>query len=114
MPASIYKLDPVRDLPYAFEFFATPVGHQSPGLQRVLHVFRGEPLKDKYVLVVTKPHERWQLACLSGERGKPLTYLDTFYTCLLAAERDIFRRRWKDFTGADLPVIPVEDHHRSC
>ena len=113
MPASIYKIDPVRDLPYAREFFTTPVGHQSPGLQRVLHVFRGEPLKDKYVLVITKPHEQWQLARLSGERGKPLARLDTFYTCLLTAERDIFRRRWRDFTGDDLPFA-AEDSHSSC
>jgi hypothetical protein len=114
MPASIYKVDPVQDLPYAREFFANPVGHHSPGLQRVLHVFRGEPLKDKYVLVTTKPHEQWQLARLSGERGKPLTLLNTHYTCLLVAERDIFRRRWKDFTGEDLPFISSEDSHRSC
>jgi len=105
MPASIYRIDPVRDLPYAMEFMTTPVGHQSPGLQRVLHVFRGEPLKDKYVLVTTKPHTEWQLARLSGERGKPLTRLDVFYVCLLEAERDIFRRRWRDFTGQNLPPI---------
>ena len=68
----------------------SPVGHHSPGLQRILHVFRGEPLKDKYVLVTIKPHKEWQLARLSGERGKPLTRLDTFYTCLKEAERDVF------------------------
>ena len=34
MPASIYQVDPIRDLPYAEEFFANPVGHQSPGLRR--------------------------------------------------------------------------------
>jgi hypothetical protein len=105
MPGSLYKIDPVADLPYAEEFFANPVGHQSPGLQRVLHVFRGEPLQNKYVLVTTQPHAQWQLARLSGERGKPLTLLDTFYTCLLTAERDIFKRRWKDFTGEDLPFV---------
>jgi hypothetical protein len=103
MPASIYQVDPIRDLPYAEEFFANPVGHQSPGLRRVLHAFRGEPLRDKYVLVTVTPHARWQLARLSGQRGKPMTLLDTFYTCLITAERDIFRRRWKDFTGAELP-----------
>jgi hypothetical protein len=102
MPAYIYKIDPVRDLPYAEEFMRVPVGHQSPGLQRVLHTMRGEPLKDKYVLVPTRPHQEWQLARLSGERGKPLTRLEVFYTDLLEAERDIFRRRWKDFTGQDL------------
>lgn len=106
MPHSIYPLDPVRDLPYAEEFFLTPVGHQSPGLRRVLGVLRGDTLKDKYVLVAVKPHAQWQLAKLSGERGKPLTRLDIFYTCLRDAERDIFRRRWKDFTGEELSLKP--------
>ena len=105
MPASVYKVDPMRDLPYAAEFFANPVGHQSPGLRRVLNAFRGEPLRDIYVLVTVEPHAKWQLARLSGERGKPLKLLDTFYTSLLAAERDIFRRRWRDFTGEELHVV---------
>jgi hypothetical protein len=104
---SIYRVDPIRDRPFAAEFMKNPVGHHSPGLQRVLHMFRGEPLKDKYVLVTIKPHKEWQLARLSGERGKPLTRLDTFYTCLKEAERDVFRRRWKDVTGQDL-VLPAE------
>ncbi len=114
MPASLYKIDPVTDLPYAEEFFANPVGHQSPGLRRVLNVLRGEPLQNKYVLVATKPHAQWQLARLSGERGKPLTLLDTFYTCLLTAERDIFRRRWKDFTGDDLPFVVDMQQPQPC
>jgi hypothetical protein len=109
MPASLYKIDPVGDLAFAAEFFANPVGHHSPGLQRVLNLFRGEPLHDKYVLVTTKPHAQWQLARLSGERGKPLTLLDTFYTCLLTAERDIFRRRWEDFTGEELPFVASKE-----
>ena len=102
MPASIYKIDPVRDLPYAAEFVQTPVGHQRPGLQRVLHALRGAPLAGKYVLVVTQPHREWQLAQLSGERGVPLTRLQVFYTDLLEAERDIFRRRWLHATGETL------------
>ncbi|MFA5956508.1 hypothetical protein [Hyphomicrobium sp.] len=106
-PPSIYRVDPIRDLPFAAEFMKKPVGHHSPGLQRVLHVFRGEPLKDKYVLVTVKPHEQWQLARLSGERGKPLTRLDAFYACLEEAERDVFRRRWRDVTGREL-AIPAE------
>jgi len=102
MPASIYKIHKVNDLPYAAEFMRAPVGHQSPGLQRVLHAMRGEPLAGKYVLVVTKPHVEWQLAQLSGERGRPLARLEVFYTDLLEAERDIFRRRWLDATGERL------------
>ena len=32
-------------------------------------MFRGEPLKDKYVLVTIKPHKEWQLARLSGHNN---------------------------------------------
>ena len=101
MPASIYKIHPVNDLPYAAEFMRVPIGHQSPGLQRVLHAMRGEPLASKYVLVVTKPHAQWQLAQLSGERGTPLTRLDVFYTDLLEAERDL----WIELGGVLNPDV---------
>ncbi len=106
-PPSIYRVDAVRDLPFAEEFRRKPVGHHSPGLQRILHVFRGEPLKDKYVLICTKPHKEWQLARLSGERGKPPTLIDKHYTCLKEAEWDVFQRRWKDFTGQELVLPPA-------
>ena len=102
MPTSKYRVDPVRDLPFAKEFEQNPVGHHSPGLQRVLNVFRGEPLQGKYVLVTIKPYACWQLARLSGRRGQALTRLDQFYTSLLEAERDVFRRRWQDVTGEAL------------
>lgn len=108
MPPSIYRIDPKRDRIYAEEFRRTPVGHHSPGLQRVLHAFRGEPLRDKYVLVCTKPHKEWQLARLSGERGKPVTLVNKFYQNLEEAEWDVFQRRWKDFTGEDLE-LPAAD-----
>jgi len=106
MPGSVYRIDPEKDLPFAVEFMATPIGHHSPGLQRVLHRLRGEPLAGKYVLLVVKPHRQWQLARLSGVRGAPLTTLDCFYTDLLAAERDVFRRRWEELTGEPLG-LPV-------
>jgi len=109
MPPSIYHIDPERDRVFAEEFRRTPVGHHSPGLQRVLHVFRGEPLSGKYVLFCTKPYTEWQLARLSGERGKPLKLENKFYASLEEAEWDVFQRRWKDFTGHDLVLPPVEE-----
>jgi UDP-N-acetylmuramate-alanine ligase len=84
------------------EFLRQPVGHHSPELQRVLNVFRSEPLRGKYVLVCTVPHRQWRLARLSGERGKPVTLLDDVFTDLVEAEREVFRRRWKQHTGSDL------------
>jgi hypothetical protein len=102
MAKSTYRIDPVMDLPYAREFMATPVGLHSPGLQRVLNVLRGEPLAGKYVLIEITPHEQWRLARLTGERGQPVRLLDTEFTDLAAAEREVFMLRWKEHVGHDL------------
>jgi hypothetical protein len=102
MTQSKYRIDPITDLPFAREFMASPVGLHSPGLQRVLNVMRGEPLAGKYVLVEISPHQQWQLARLTGERGQPVPLLDTVFTDLLSAERAIFALRWKEQVGQDL------------
>jgi hypothetical protein len=103
MTKSIYRIDPERDLHFAQEFFRNPVGHHSAGLQRVLNLFRGEPLEGKYVLVCVKPHKEWQLAVLSGKRGEPVRLVDgKIYHDLEEAERDVFKLRWKAFTGHEL------------
>jgi hypothetical protein len=104
MTTSTYRIDPIADLPHAREFMAAPVGLHSPGLQRVLNVLRGEPLAGKYVLVEITPHQRWQLAQLSGVRGRPLTVLDTVFTDLATAEREIFALRWKEHVGQELAL----------
>lgn len=103
MTRSIYRIDPERDRVYAKEFFSNPVGHHSPGLQRILNVFRGEPLEGKYALVCTKPYAEWQLAILTGKRGVPPRMVDgKIYRDLEEAERDVFKLRWKDITGQEL------------
>jgi hypothetical protein len=102
MTKSTYHIDPIRDLPFAVEFMAAPVGRHSPGLQRVLNVLRGEPLTGKYVLIEITPHQRWQLGRLTGERGKPVPVLKTFFTDLEVAEREVFALRWKEHVGQDL------------
>ena len=103
MPVSIYKIDPIRDRPFADEFRANPVGHHSPGLQRILNLLRGEPLKGKYVLVVVEPYRNWALARLSGERGQPVEIIEgKTYTSLDEAEWDVFKLRWEDATGQKL------------
>lgn len=102
MTKSTYRIDPIGDLPFAREFMATPVGPHSPGLQRVLNVLRGEPLAGKYVLIEISPHEQWRLGRLSGERGQPVELLDTVFTDLATAEREVFRLRWREHVGQDL------------
>ncbi|BBZ28513.1 hypothetical protein MMAD_28080 [Mycolicibacterium madagascariense] len=81
---------------------AKPVGLHSPGLQRVLNVLRGEPLAGKYVLIEVTPHQCWQLARLSGIRGQAPIVLDTVFTDLLTAEREVFALRWREHVGQDL------------
>jgi hypothetical protein len=99
---SRYRIDD-SDRPFAAEFLANPVGYHSPGLQRVLNVLRGSGPAGKYVLIVKEPYRRWGLGRLPGRRGAPVEVLEGVeYTDLDEAERDIFRRRWKDATGSDL------------
>ena len=102
MTRSIYRIDPVKDLPFAREFMETPVGRHSAGLQHILNVFRGEPLAGKYVLVEVEQHAKWRLARLTGVRGEPIPLLDQYFTDLTDAERAVFRLRWKEHTGQDL------------
>ena len=96
---TVYKVG-AQDQHLVEEFNAKPIGHHSPALQRVLNVFRGEPTQDKYVLICTKPHKEWTLGQLSGERGKPVRiFKNQVFTNVEDAEREIFRRRWKKYTG---------------
>jgi hypothetical protein len=99
---TVYKVSD-QDKDIVAEFNQKPIGHHSPALQRVLNVFRGEPTPDKYVLVCTKPHKEWVLGQLPDSKGKPLTILkDQVFTKIEDAEREIFRRRWKKYTGKDI------------
>lgn len=93
------------DRGYALEFLAKPMGYHSPGLQRVLNRMRGGHDAFKYVLIVLERYSMWQLARLPAGRGSKLEAIDgVFYTDLVQAERDIFKRRWKDLTGQDLDL----------
>ena len=98
--SSIYKVNH-NDQAVASEFATKPIGHHSPALQRVLNVFRGEDVENKYVLICTKPHQEWALGQLS-QPGKPVKILKERFTSLTDAEREVFRRRWKKYTGSEL------------
>ena len=91
-----------RDLVEAF--MNNPRGPHSPELQRLVNKLRFEPtMKDKYVVVCTKPHAEWTLAQLPGERGKPIRMHEgTVFTNLDDAERAIFKLRWEAHTGESL------------
>ncbi|WP_011578711.1 MULTISPECIES: hypothetical protein [Chelativorans] len=99
-----YQLS-ANDLQFAREFLASPIGYHSPGLQRVLNRMRGADWAFKYVLVVERRHARWRLGRMPLKRGSAIEMVeDVVYTDLLEAERDIFRRRWKDLTARPLDL----------
>ena len=96
-------IDPTRrDLVDAF--CANPGGPHSPELQRLVNKLRFDPsMKDKYVVVCTKPHEEWTLAQLPGKRGKPIRlHEDQVFNSIMDAERAIFKLRWEAHTGQSL------------
>jgi hypothetical protein len=98
----MYQINP-DDVHLAEEFRANPIGKHSPDLQRVLNLFRGEAMADKYVLICTKPHERWVLGQLTGVRGKPVKLSNHVFDRIEDAEWHVFKLRWKKYTGRDLP-----------
>ena len=94
------------DLAYAREFLLAPIGYHSPGLQRVLNHMRGTSSAYKYVLIVEQRYTRWRLGKLPPCRGAAVEFVEgVHYSDLLEAERDIFKRRWRDLTGNDLDTL---------
>lgn len=97
-----YRIGP-EDLAYAREFLAAPIGYKSPGLQRLLNLMRGLGPDGKYVLLCREPYRRWALGRLPARRGEPVIEVPGVeYSDPIEAERDVFRRRWRDLTGRDL------------
>ena len=97
----MYQVDP-KALHLAQEFNAQPIGKHSAELQKVLNLFRGEAMKDKYVLVCTEPHKRWVLSQLTGVRGEKIRMTNHVFTDINEAERFVFKVRWKEYTGKEL------------
>ena len=101
----MFEIDPQLDASLAREFMTSPVGLHSPNLQRLLRTMRGGPLEGKYALLSTKPGREWTLIHLSGDPAvPPIVYHEVIFTDLLDAEREVFRRRWKQLTGERLEL----------
>jgi N,N-dimethylformamidase len=98
----MYKINP-NDTHLAKEFKAKPIGHHSADLQKVLNLFRGEAMADKYCLICTRPHEEWVLAQFSGRRGiPPRVHHNRVFTSIEEAEWEVFKLRWEKYTGHKL------------
>ena len=80
-------------------------GPYSLELQRILDRMRSTPLKGRFVLLIKKPFKEFQLAKLSGIRGKdPEIVEGKVYKSIAEAEWDIFKRRWFLLTGIKVTV----------
>jgi len=98
----MYQINP-DDKHLVEEFRAKPIGHHSADLQKLLNVFRGAEMAEKYVLVCTKPHEEWTLAQFSGGRGDRIRLLrNQVFHSIHEAEWEVFKLRWHKYTGENL------------
>jgi len=100
--------DSLRDLlrpELAAEFRRKPLGRHSPALQGLLVALRRQASGD-YLLVAQRPGGPWLLARRKpgGPMAAPPEILDSPpLPSLEAAEWEVFRRRWRDLTGAEPP-----------
>jgi hypothetical protein len=96
----VYKIDPEHDRQYIEEFRRKPIGAHSPGLMRLLTVMRQDPSGFQVILVCRKPFAEWVLATMPPNRVDPIVIEDgPIFTSREEAEWEVFRRRWRKFTG---------------
>ena len=98
----MYKVDPSRtDL--ALEFKSKPYGRHSDALQRILNLFRSDPLPGNYCLVCTKPHLAILLpvALLAGRQWQAIAAaLATGLVLIAASTLWIGPQAWLDWFQA--------------
>jgi hypothetical protein len=101
----MFQLDPAR-IDLAEEFRRNPYGRHSGELQRVLHLFRTGPFLGKYVLI--RESRNWPLRVRLARFGTTphdsVTYTGDEFTSYAEAEWAVFKLRWKEHTGQDLPL----------
>ena len=100
----MYDIDPER-LDLAREFKARIYGRHSGELQRVLNRMRGGANAGRYVIVCTKRHCEWTLARMGERAGDSLEPVPGHvFGSKAEAEWAVFKLRWRELTGRDLPI----------
>jgi hypothetical protein len=101
----MYRLDPSR-IDLAEEFRRNPYGRHSGELQRLINMFRSSPFSGKYVLIreTRQWPARWKLGRFGATPQAPIILTDLEFDNFEAAEWAVFKLRWKDHTGQDLPL----------
>ncbi|MGX5806063.1 ABC transporter permease [Bradyrhizobium sp. Arg314] len=96
--------DPSEALALAGEFRRAPFGPHSPNLQKLLRMFRSLPIAGKHALLTIRPNRSWMLVTLTGIPGRPMTkHEDIIFEDLAEAEWYVFRQRWRQHFGTELP-----------
>jgi N,N-dimethylformamidase len=99
----MYDIDPTR-IDLAEEFKRQPYGRHSAELQRVLNRMRSEPFEGHYVLLRDGRFGPWRLARLGRRPQDPMTETGHVFTDRKQAEWVVFKLRWKNLTGQELPL----------
>ena len=88
----------------AAEFRACPLGHHSPGLQRLLRVFRTLPVAGKHAALRVDHRRAWRIVTFNGVKGQPLDEgPPEVFTDWNEVEWQVFRLRWHQVFGTPLP-----------
>ncbi|MCS6877902.1 MAG: hypothetical protein RMK73_02015 [Geminicoccaceae bacterium] len=103
MEADVYRFDKTR-LDLAREFKADPLGEHSPDLQYLLHLMRRPSDRPFPCLVVEEDDERWRLAFLEPGAKSPPRPTEVVFTDLREAEWYVFKLRWRELAGEELPI----------
>ena len=77
-------------------FLKKPFSCHNLDTLKILNKLRSTTNKGKYCLICIKPFKIWQLAKLTGKRGKPaIPIKNKYFTNLEVAERYVFKLRWQ-------------------
>lgn len=99
----MYRFDKTR-LDLAREFRANPWGEHSPDLQYLLNLMRTAGTAPFHVLFIDKAGERFTLGLMEPGQRKPPRRTNTVFTDLKEAEWHVFRLRWAQLAGEELPI----------
>ncbi len=93
-------------LDLAREYKARPFGDHSPDLQYLLNIMRSTAPGGHFVLVMTRPHEQWTLARMTGQADRPTLpqLTNVTFDRLEEAEWAVFKLRWETLAGHSLEI----------
>lgn len=99
----MYVFDKAR-LDLAREFRANPYGEHSPDLQYLLNLMRTPSEKPFHMLFIDRANERWTLGLMDPAGRTPPQRTNTVFTDVKEAEWHVFKLRWAELAGEELPI----------